>query len=1322
MKNNPRFENFFVLGLLLGASILFVIPFFWFHDPFLFLWGDEGALYFLSPQRYIEKAFYCWSHYIAGVGAPDPFMPSALPFASIIWLLQKIGLTPSLCERAFWGGTLAGAFVFTSLFLRDIFGRLNRFTVFLCFFSGIVFLLSGTVILTDWTQLSLEIYLLVAFPALIFFYYRYLKWGKMLWLFLGSGIAFFFSVSLQQVPWVGGYIIGCFIFILTYWFLVLKSEVSLVLFVRRTSVYGLSVLWVNGFWIFPACVSWFFQPLMGETGEHVVQASHNVLFLAESLNVGDYLLGLFPQRFLMQFSQMQNFHFWIYRCKYLFTIIPLLIGIAHWVARGQQRKILISLSLPCLCLLYFSTVNVGPGGVKIFVWLVDHIPGWFMYRNFYNKFPSSLAFFYALLLGYSLFVLVSRFGSWARVIQVGAFCLWGAFLIRSLPFIKGEVVERRIHANRNERTVTLFPHYFKEACQDLNGFSQGGILSLPPLLQTGWGLYRWGQGFQGHHPAFLFLDKPFFDDGWSFGPLELFFREVLKKGRLDTFKDLLRWLDITCVWYPKDFNFSHAKYLNLIPIPSFLRERGVLRFLKALAGEIPLVFKNRSILLYLDKSKNIEKIFLSNMFFPILGRGGKCEDFLLRHLSLKKLIWLYLDPSIWRKCVTWPVEKWMRMKGSTLLTDTLKQDYRDFLERNDPLNKDRSEFLEGYRKIKRESRSYGYIASVAEGDRQKSFSTRKGRFMLMASLRRKTSFHPKTSGVKFFEFTPFLLGETGGVLQDDKNIAFDARHCEFNFHRLKSGLAIQAYFDGPFSEDEYVNLGISFSQKLKNKPVPINLRDFPYLAVAYRVAHPRFQRIQVAFRTHEDSGKGVFIVPAKKYEEARGAVHKTVVIDLLKAAQDALPNRKDYFLNSVHVLCQKIGRKRVSKDVGKVYPFFIYQVALLQNRPLMLYSHFPKGLTSTESFYEEKKGILIPVDMDQGYFLDGKNLVRVKKIHRGISLENLKGTDLFIRKEDLKKASQVKHIFLCYRSSKDARLERVEVPNYFFAHLGRGYQWIIPWRDVPKIKGNIEAIELDGGSSLQPLRWRYRIQGVELSRGLVQSAEENRDRPEGPLLELDGKIWSFTGKNPENLTFHKFEGREIVLGPIEMEEGIHHLKFFKKGLNIETIAFFPEEIYRNMESGVLNVPKVDFHQIDPTRYEVSIENLEQPFWLVLMENYNAGWKAFACKDGFPGSNRYPLFHLVNAVKEYRTKFEIPDHIKVNNFANGWWIDPKGFNMDNNNHSESKNLKLVLEFIPQRYLELGLLMAGGVLAGIMFFLLGGVWMKRHSSSSTNRDRT
>lgn len=198
-----------------------------------------------------------------------------------------------------------------------------------------------------------------------------------------------------------------------------------------------------------------------------------------------------------------------------------------------------------------------------------------------------------------------------------------------------------------------------------------------------------------------------------------------------------------------------------------------------------------------------------------------------------------------------------------------------------------------------------------------------------------------------------------------------------------------------------------------------------------------------------------------------------------------------------------------------------------------------------------------------------------------------------------------------------------------------------------------------------------------------------------PLIEIDGK--PIPAQPPVNHV-SLFDRNEYWLEPfkVHLTEGIHNVKIlphptFKVGLvevaQARNHPYDPDLGFRVPEA---QETRVRFKKINPTRYIIDVE-AERPFWLVLNESFYEGWRGY--------------------IRDRGKRVELKDHMLVNGFANGWYVDTNtvpgsGFQVPDqgqNGEEKAKRFQIVLEFQPQRLFEIGLLISGITLLGGMAYL-------------------
>jgi hypothetical protein len=133
--------------------------------------------------------------------------------------------------------------------------------------------------------------------------------------------------------------------------------------------------------------------------------------------------------------------------------------------------------------------------------------------------------------------------------------------------------------------------------------------------------------------------------------------------------------------------------------------------------------------------------------------------------------------------------------------------------------------------------------------------------------------------------------------------------------------------------------------------------------------------------------------------------------------------------------------------------------------------------------------------------------------------------------------------------------------------------------------------------------------------------------------------------------------------------------------------------------------EVNYRRINPTRYLITA-TADGPFWLVFSESYHPQWRAYLRQNApMKGRERFALLSWLRD----RGRKEIGEHYIVNGYANCWYIDPSRTGGQTPG-SKSAQMEIIIEFLPQRALELGILLSGFFL----FLLLGGLFLSKKKS--------
>jgi hypothetical protein len=155
-------------------------------------------------------------------------------------------------------------------------------------------------------------------------------------------------------------------------------------------------------------------------------------------------------------------------------------------------------------------------------------------------------------------------------------------------------------------------------------------------------------------------------------------------------------------------------------------------------------------------------------------------------------------------------------------------------------------------------------------------------------------------------------------------------------------------------------------------------------------------------------------------------------------------------------------------------------------------------------------------------------------------------------------------------------------------------------------------------------------------------------------------------------------------------------------IQIYNVPNIKESIYAVSEnSNKLINPSIQFEKVAATRSQIKVSGAITPFFLTLSESFHPRWKVYFKE--VQKTKRVNLF-------KFNYLAEIPDneHFIAGNFSNGWYIDTYKYcevqNLCTLNPDGSYNMELVVEFTPQRWFNLGLLISSTTLLLCLSYLV------------------
>jgi hypothetical protein len=137
-------------------------------------------------------------------------------------------------------------------------------------------------------------------------------------------------------------------------------------------------------------------------------------------------------------------------------------------------------------------------------------------------------------------------------------------------------------------------------------------------------------------------------------------------------------------------------------------------------------------------------------------------------------------------------------------------------------------------------------------------------------------------------------------------------------------------------------------------------------------------------------------------------------------------------------------------------------------------------------------------------------------------------------------------------------------------------------------------------------------------------------------------------------------------------------------------------------AGLKNPTSVSFDLINPTKKMVHVSGATTAFFLAVNDSYHAKWRLESNDTKVQGflNSWWPFAKPDRILDEY--------HYQLDGFLNAWYVDVPAFCVNNNascvrNVDGSYDVEMQIEFTPQRWFYLGLLISGVTLAGCLGYL-------------------
>lgn len=429
--------------------ILLVVPYFLFGTR-MHIEGDDSHMYFHFPDLWIQNIADSFWMSFSSAGKQDQHF-FLLPLLYIFWGIKFIGVPTFVIQNLSFSLIFILGFVFFQKMMRELLPGNGKYRVELLL-GAMMYIFSPIILITPVRSYLAPIWLIGVIPLMVYLLVRHIKTKRFVYLAISGVVSIVFSVALNALPWLLGFVLPMIAGLAGASLLFSGTEKRT--FLKRTLVWGITIALCQAFWLVPFATSMSgSNSLGGRIFNNDVSQSFSKIVLAtnEGNTIIDPLLNLFHGQIQEDFrwSSHRTYVNWYNHfmpLSYIYIVI-LILGLV--LTRRHSRRVFLIFFSAFLVALFLFTVRIGMLE-KLFL-SAGVLPGFAMFRNFYNKFALSYVLLYATVITFSLVYIKQGVRVWVRALLLAITFL--AVTVNAVPFFTGEIINANLqdtaHVKRN---------------------------------------------------------------------------------------------------------------------------------------------------------------------------------------------------------------------------------------------------------------------------------------------------------------------------------------------------------------------------------------------------------------------------------------------------------------------------------------------------------------------------------------------------------------------------------------------------------------------------------------------------------------------------------------------------------------------------------------------------------------------------------------------------------------------------------------------------------------------------------------------------------
>lgn len=384
---------------LLTVIFFLALPYYLFEGK-LYVGGDDTRLLYVYPLEFAKNvAFFSWANVSSiGMNIPNQF---SIPFLSV-WTVFGMFLSEIQLDYLTFSLPLILGFLYFQKFVKELF-QLNEDNSMEIYIGSLFFILSPIIVINQLFIFLTTIWLLGVIPAVGYYYLQYLRKPNFIYLYKSMWISFILASALLSVPWLLGFILPVLIAVLLFSFS--ENLRNILLLIKRTLKFFLFIAFSHAFWLLGFLITYISVDKSSAAAKFASQDFLSTFAATvQGTAIGNIfypVLNLFHRNIAYSYGwklteDFINLYDKTFPLNAVFVVVVLfgILLFRKYFSLNQQKVYLIML-IAFILSLYFFTVNIGP--LKDLFLTFGNIPGFVMFRNFYDKFAPGYVFIYAII-------------------------------------------------------------------------------------------------------------------------------------------------------------------------------------------------------------------------------------------------------------------------------------------------------------------------------------------------------------------------------------------------------------------------------------------------------------------------------------------------------------------------------------------------------------------------------------------------------------------------------------------------------------------------------------------------------------------------------------------------------------------------------------------------------------------------------------------------------------------------------------------------------------------------------------------------------------